>query len=415
MDLTINPGKLRGTITAIPSKSQAHRLLICAAFSDGPTELICPATNRDIEATCDCLNALGAHITRTDHGYLVMPMGIPPKQAILNCCESGSTLRFMLPIAGALGVDATFQMAGRLPLRPLSPLWEEMERMGCTLSRPTETTIRCQGKLRPGDYVIDGGVSSQFITGLLFALSLIEGQTHLEMAGKIESKPYIHMTRQAMARFDAPQYHSPGQVLVEGDWSNGAFFLAAKALGNPVEVLNLDPDSTQGDRAVSELLPRLEENITIDVSHIPDLVPILSIVAGAKKGAVFTNIQRLRIKESDRVASTIAMIQSLGGKAESTEDTLTVYGTGYRGGIVDSVNDHRIAMAAAIASTVCTEPVTILGAEAVKKSYPHFWEEFERLSCHCEPVRRLVWQSPAPSSFSDAHGDSHASVSTGSE
>ena len=388
MDLTITPGKLSGSITAIPSKSQAHRLLICAAFSDGPTELICPATNRDIEATCDCLKALGANITRTDTGYLVEPMKGSPESALLNCCESGSTLRFMLPIVGALGVDATFLMEGRLPQRPLSPLWEEMERMGCTLTRPTENTIRCQGQLKAGNYSISGSVSSQFITGLLFALSLIEGKTHLEVTGKIESQPYISMTEKAMALFDAPRYHSPGKVLVEGDWSNGAFFLGAKALGNPLEVSNLDPDSPQGDRAVFELLPRLEENITIDASNIPDLVPILSIVAGSKKGATFTNIQRLRIKESDRVASTIAMIEALGGKAQSTEDTLTVYGTGYRGGTVDSVNDHRIAMSAAIASTVCTEPVTILGAEAVKKSYPHFWEEFSRLGGKYEQYLR---------------------------
>ena len=388
MDLTITPGKLSGSITAIPSKSQAHRLLICAAFSDGPTELVCPATNRDIEATCDCLKALGANIIRTNTGYLVEPMEVPPKTAVLNCCESGSTLRFMLPIVGALGVDATFLMEGRLPQRPLSPLWEEMERMRCTLTRPTESTIRCQGQLKAGNYFISGSVSSQFITGLLFALSLIDGESHLEVTGKIESQPYISMTEKAMALFDAPRYHSPGTVLVEGDWSNGAFFLAARALGNPLEITNLNPDSPQGDRAVFELLPRLEENITIDASDIPDLVPILSIVAGSAKGAVFTNIQRLRIKESDRVASTIAMIEALGGKAQSTEDTLTVYGTGYRGGTVDSVNDHRIAMSAAIASTVCTEPVTILGAEAVKKSYPHFWEEFFRLGGKYEQYLR---------------------------
>ena len=388
MDLTITPGKLSGSITAIPSKSQAHRLLICAAFSDGPTELICPATNRDIEATCDCLNALGATITRTDSGYLVKPMDSVPEKATLNCCESGSTLRFMLPIVGALGVDATFRMEGRLPQRPLSPLWEEMERMGCTLTRPTENTIRCQSQLKAGNYSIGGSVSSQFITGLLFALSLIDGETHLEVTGKIESQPYIRMTEKAMALFDAPRYHSPGRVLVEGDWSNGAFFLAAKALGNDLEVENLNPDSPQGDRAVFDLLPRLKEHITIDASNIPDLVPILSIVAGSAKGATFTNIQRLRIKESDRVASTIAMIEALGGNAESTEGILTVHGTGYRGGTVDSVNDHRIAMSAAIASTVCTEPVNILGAEAVKKSYPHFWEEFSRLGGKYEQYLR---------------------------
>ena len=253
---------------------------------------------------------------------------------------------------------------------------------------PTADTIRCQGKLKSGEYTIDGGVSSQFITGLLFALSLMGGGK-LNITGKIESLPYIEMTQKAMAIFGvctnhytvAPgqTYISPGLWTVEGDWSNGAFFLAAQVLGNPLDVENLNPDSPQGDRASAPLLKQLDENIVIDASDIPDLVPILSIVAGAKQGAAFTNIQRLRIKESDRVASTIAMIEALGGRAESTEDTLTVYGTGYRGGTVDAVNDHRIAMSAAIAATVCTEPVTVLGAEAVKKSYPKFWDEYARL------------------------------------
>ena len=188
------------------------------------------------------------------------------------------------------------------------------------------------------------------------------------------------MAERAIAIFGKPGAPSPGRLVVEGDWSNGAFFLAAKALGNNIEVSNLAPDSPQGDRAAADLLPRLEENITIDASDIPDLVPILSIAAGAKNGATFINIQRLRIKESDRVASTIAMIEALGGSAESTEDTLTVYGTGYRGGTVNAQNDHRIAMSAAIAATVCTEPVTVIGAEAVKKSYPKFWDEYKRLS-----------------------------------
>ena len=222
MDLVITPAPLQGDITVIPSKSQAHRLLICAAFADAPTDLICPDTNRDIEATVDCLNALGASITRTDSGYCVFPMEKAPASAVLNCCESGSTLRFMLPIVGALGVDATFQMAGRLPQRPLSPLWEEMERMGCQLTRPTADTLRCTGKLRPGKYTIDGGVSSQYITGLLFAQSLIDGESSLEVTGKIESLPYIRLTENAMALFEAPRYHSPGRLTVEGDWSNGA-------------------------------------------------------------------------------------------------------------------------------------------------------------------------------------------------
>lgn len=388
MDITIQPNKLSGSVAAIPSKSQAHRLLICAALANNETTLICPETNRDIEATVACLNALGAKIERTGDGYSIDPISKIPDRAVLNCCESGSTLRFMLPIVGALGVDAVFQMEGRLPQRPISPLWEEMERMGCHLSRPSGNTIHCCGKLIPGDYSISGSVSSQFITGLLFALSLIDGKSTLVITGKVESKPYIDMTKAAMALFAAPDYHTPGYIKVEGDWSNGAFWLAAKVLGNSVEITNLNPDSPQGDRAAATLLNALESHMTIDASDIPDLVPILSVTAAAKKGAVFTNIQRLRIKESDRVASVIAMIEALGGKAEATEDTLTVHGTGLSGGIVDACNDHRIAMAAAIAATVCTESVTILGAEAVNKSYPKFWEEYHRLGGNYE---QLIW------------------------
>ena len=389
MDITITPRPLKGDITVIPSKSQAHRLLICAAFADGPTDLVCPDTNRDIEATVDCLNALGASITRTDSGYNIFPMAKAPASATLNCCESGSTLRFMLPIVGALGVDATFQMAGRLPQRPLSPLWEEMERMGCTLTRPTADTLRCTGKLRPGKYTIDGGVSSQYITGLLFAQSLIDGESSLEVTGKIESLPYIRLTENAMALFGAPHYHSPGRLTVEGDWSNGAFWVAAQMLGNDLSIHGLNDTSIQGDRAVVDICRQLSMGTpTVDASDIPDLVPILSIVAGAKKGATFTNIQRLRIKESDRVASTIAMVEALGGRAWATENTLTVCGTGYRGGTVDAQNDHRIAMSAAIAATVCTEPVTVLGAEAVKKSYPKFWDEYARLGGNYEQYLR---------------------------
>lgn len=388
MDITISPRKLSGSIKAIPSKSQAHRLLICAAFSDAETTLICPETNRDIEATAACLNALGAGITRTKNGYHVSPVHAIPDCAVLNCCESGSTLRFMLPIAGALGVDTVFFMDGRLPERPLSPLWEEMERMGCKLSRPSKNTIRCAGKLLAGPYSIDGSISSQFITGLLFALSLIDGVCSLEITGKIESKPYIDMTKAAMELFHAPRYHTPGLVEVEGDWSNGAFFLGAKALGNPVNVTNLNSRSSQGDRAAAQLLQELESPVSINAADIPDLIPILSVVAAFKKGAAFTNIRRLRLKESDRVQAVIEMIGSLGGHAEASESTLTVYGTGLTGGTVNSCNDHRIAMAAAIAATGCTQPVTILSAEAVNKSYPTFWDEYRKLGGNYEQYLR---------------------------
>ena len=389
MDITISPSALRGELHIIPSKSQAHRLLICAAFADQSTVLLCPDTNLDIEATADCLRALGAEITKDPDGYHIKPITVLPKNAVLDCSESGSTLRFMLPIVGALGVDTVFQMAGRLPQRPLSPLWEEMERMGCTLSRPTEDTVACTGKLVSGTYRISGGISSQFITGLLFALSLLDGESHLEITGKLESAPYVDMTLQALKRFGADvsrdhipgkqKLRSPGTICVEGDWSNAAFFLAANALGSEITIQGLCADSVQGDRAAAELIPVLEENITVSAADIPDLVPILAVVAGAKKGAVFTDIRRLRLKESDRVATVIALLAALGGRAEADENTLTVYSTGYHGGTVDAAGDHRIAMAAAIAATAATAPVTVLGAQCTEKSYPKFWAEFKRL------------------------------------
>ena len=393
MDITIHPRPLRGEIQIIPSKSQAHRLLICAAFADRKTALLCPDTNQDIEATASCLNLICHSVLPTNEGYEITPYGCgetPFSSVCLNCHESGSTLRFLLPIVGALGADTTFRMEGRLPQRPLSPLWEEMERMGCTLRWISKNELRVTGKLRPGDYYIDGGVSSQFITGLLFATSLMDGDSTIHITGNLESKPYVDMTQQAMKLFGVEtegfhvkggqRYHSPGNIVVEGDWSNGAFFLAAKALGSNLDVLGLNPDSAQGDRAIVDILQALEAGTpTVSARDIPDLVPILSIAAAARNGAVFTDIRRLRLKESDRVASTISMLENLGGKAETDENTLTIYGTGLTGGTVDAVNDHRIAMAAAIGATVCREDVTILGAECVRKSYPKFWEEYARL------------------------------------
>ena len=377
MNITITPRPLRGNVAVIPSKSQAHRLLICSAFADQPTQLVCPVINNDIEATADCLRALGAEIISTESGYTVFPVREIPKHATLPCCESGSTLRFMLPIVGALGVDGTFITEGRLGERPVSPLWEEMERMGCTLSRPAKNTIRCQGKLRSGEYTMDGGVSSQFITGLMFAHMLIENCS-LTITGKLESKPYIDMTQAALALFAGR--HSPGSVTVEGDWSNSAFWLAANCLNGNISISGLNPDSLQGDRAVVDLLQQLGNGTpTICAADIPDLIPILSIVAAAKHGAIFTDIQRLRLKESDRVASIIAMLEALGCSASATNDALTVNPCKLSGGVVDSCNDHRIAMSAAIAATVCTGPVTILGANAVNKSYPTFWAEYRRL------------------------------------
>lgn len=398
MDILIKPSKLSGNISVIPSKSQAHRLLICAAFSDEPTILHCTSTNRDIEATVACLNAMGADIQRTQTEYHVIPIKDPVKKVSLPCRDSGSTLRFLLPVVGALGIDATFLLEGRLAQRPLSPLWEEMERMGCALSFLDSSSLHCTGKLRCGEYFIDGSISSQFISGLLFAAALIPGETKITITGLIESKPYIEMTQNVMEIFgknsrnftvsgDKP-FHSPQKISVEGDWSNGAFFLAANQLGNNINIKNLSEVSLQGDKSAATFLKMLEKHCTISAADTPDLIPILSVIAACNEGAVFTNVRRLRLKESDRVESVMAMLQGLGGKAEANEDTLTVYGTGLTGGTVDCVNDHRIAMSAAIAATVCKIPVILYGVDCVEKSYPQFFEEYYRLGGNYEQYIR---------------------------
>ena len=377
MDIKIQPGILSGSVLVPPSKSMAHRYLICAAFADSATTLICPQTNADISATVDCLNQLGAEIRQTPTGFEITPVSCPPKMANLNCRESGSTLRFLLPIVGALGIRTTLYMSGRLPERPLQPLIREMERMGCHIFQETDRSITCAGILKPGHYRIDGSVSSQFVSGLLLALPLIGGDSTLEITGEPTSQNYIAMTKAVMEEFAGGA--TPGTATVEGDWSSAAFWLAANALGNHIQLEGLNEHSLQGDKAISALLDQLKEHCVISAKDIPDLIPILSVVAAARKGAVFTDVGRLREKESDRVYAIVDLLTCLGGKAEATEDTLTIYGTGLTGGTVSSSWDHRIAMAAAIAATVCEKSVLLTYAECVSKSYPSFWVEFQRL------------------------------------
>jgi 3-phosphoshikimate 1-carboxyvinyltransferase len=289
-------------------------------------------------------------------------------------------------------------MKGRLAQRPLSPLWEEMERMGCQLSRPSESTILCQGRLSPGTYNIAGNISSQFITGLLLAFALMDGDSDLRISGKLESLPYISMTQAAMQLFGVNtedfrvngvgRFKTPGTVTVEGDWSNGAFFLSAKALGSSLTVTNLDIHSSQGDRAIADILANIDNCPTVDAADIPDLVPILAVIGGAKKGISFTNIRRLRLKESDRVATVCAMLEKLGAHTEATENTLTVSPAPYGSCTIDAAGDHRIAMAAAIAATVASGPITILGAQCVAKSYPAFWNDYKKLGgCYEQHLR----------------------------
>lgn len=389
---TISRGRISGSIPAIPSKSAAHRLYICAALAEQPTEISCQGTSKDIEATRACLAA------------------IRQGETLLPCGESGSTLRFLLPVAAALGLEVDFQMEGRLPDRPLAPLDQQLEAHGVTLSRPIRhDLLHVSGQLQPGDYVLPGNVSSQYISGLLFALPLLPGTSTLTVTGKVESAPYIAMTLDALRQFgvEIPRtgnvytipgqpYRSPGRAVVEGDWSNAAFWFCAGALSGPVTVTGLDPDSLQGDREVLEILKRFGADtrqqgtsctvspgpltaIEIDAAAIPDLVPVLSVVAAAAKGTTrIYHAERLRIKESDRIRTICAMLQNLGAAVEETADGLLIHGgKSLTGGTVDSANDHRIAMSAAVASVLCD--VAVEGAEAVNKSYPKFWSDLQTL------------------------------------
>ncbi len=398
MDVLITPSKLHGNIFAIPSKSQAHRVLICSAFADRPTTIVCPSTNQDIEATAGCLRQLGAVILRTAEGYFVEPIVDLPDNAQLYCRESGTTLRFLLPVVGALGVDVTFHLEGRLPYRPLSPLWDIMQSHGCHLIRPSEETIRCQGKLLPGKFTITGNISSQFISGLLIACSLLHGNSQICVTGELQSSSYVQMTQYILKCFGSScdemmirgtkRFISPDHWFVEGDWSNSAFFLAANALGSSVTVENLNFNSMQGDRKILEILNTLNTRCTIDAADIPDLIPILCLVACCKKGAVFTNTDRLRFKESDRIEAILAMLTALGCAAESYDNKIIITPGNIRDGTVDSYNDHRIAMTAAIAATVADGPVMIKNAQCVQKSYPGFWDDYRTLGGNYEQFLR---------------------------
>lgn len=410
MNAVVFPSALGGNLGAIPSKSFVHRALICASLADEPTRLRCPRTCADIEATADCLRALGAVIERDGDAFVITPCKTPDK-ADLFCRESGSTLRFLLPVAAALGVDSVFHTEGRLSARPLSPLYEEMERHGISLSGNGVFPMSMTGKLQAGEYSLDGGVSSQFFTGLLLALPLAGKDSTITVEGKLESAPYVELTLDVMrlfgveAEFDGKtmtvhpaQYRTPGVIHSEGDWSNAAFWLAAGVIGGDLSVDELRLDSAQGDKVIVSFLRRMgaritEENgvykafrselhgIDIDASHYPDLVPILAVTAAFAKGTTrFTNAARLRLKESDRIASVCDMINALGGSCVPTDDGMIIEGKSYLpGGTVDACGDHRIAMSAAVAACRCASEVTIVGAEATAKSYPQFFEDYEKV------------------------------------
>ncbi len=423
MDVRVEPHPLSGTIDAIPSKSMAHRLLILSALCTGITDLICPTTSEDIEATVSCLASLGAHAARTRTGMRMVPltMGGTRAEARLDVGESGSTLRFLLPVAAALGKGASFMGHGRLAERPLAPLDEQLRAHGVTLSPAGSFPLTLEGTLSGGRFRLPGSVSSQFVSGLLLASPLLDEDVEIAVEEPVESRGYIDLTVDALARFGVrvvehreqdgattlrvygvdgtAQLATPGTCLVEGDWSNAAFWLAAGALGpTPVMVSGLRAQSRQGDRAIMAALAMMGAHMgrthglmaaaheplhgrTLDVSGIPDLVPPLAAAAACAEGTtVLTGAGRLRLKESDRLLTVSQALCALGGTAWVEGDELHVTGVeALSGGTVDAAGDHRIAMMAAICAATATGPTTILGADCVAKSYPTFFDDFRQL------------------------------------
>ncbi len=417
MNRTVWPGPRSGQVRIPASKSRAHRLLICAALAGRQTTLICQGISRDIQATADCLREMGSEIRMEGECISVFPLR-PKKEetVLLPCGESGSTLRFLLPVAGSLGLKGCFRMEGRLPERPLHPLWEVLEAHGMRLRQEKEL-LYFEGQLSAGEYAIPGNISSQYISGLLFALLLLRGESKLTVTGPLESADYVRMTEDALTLFGFSfekkgyQYRIPGcgtarkagespwVLPVEADWSSAAFLLAMGALSpEGICVEGLDMHSSQGDRQILTLLEgfgakveRIERGILvrkgalrgmeIDAAGIPDLVPVLAAVAALAEGeTTIRHAERLRLKESDRLQTTSAMLSALGAEIRETEDGLWIRGKPFlRGGKVSSFRDHRIAMAASVAAGLCREPVIIEEAECTEKSFPKYWELLQEL------------------------------------
>lgn len=437
MDIKIIPRKLNGTINAMPSKSHAHRVLIARSLarlygSAAEKAVDIPSFSSDITATKNCIYSLFSSKITTP---------------VLNCQESGSTLRFLLPVAAAVRSKVIFTGSGKLPQRPLSPLMEAMEAHGCSfkeksadeaLPHTPEKICEIHGNLSPGVYHLAGNVSSQFITGLLFALPLLDRDSSLSLTTKLESSGYVDLTlkvlkdfgiviktsvsKDGLISYEIPgrqKYHEPENIMIEGDWSNAACWLVCGALGGSITCRGLDFSSTQMDKNIVDILKKMGAEINVEknsvsvkpkyihdlyeknqLSHevlnaldvsarqIPDLVPVLSSAMAAARGiSHITDAGRLKIKESDRLNSICETLNKIGADINICESGLVIKGrTSLKGGTVSSHNDHRIVMAAAAASCICDSPVTITDAEAINKSYPGFFEDFKSLGGKLEKI-----------------------------
>lgn len=416
----IQPGRLAGTVNVPSSKSMGHREIICAALAQGISVIDNISMSDDIAATLRCLNALGVKSELTASKFkgrsavkIYGTGGVKATGAVCDCGESGSTLRFLLPLGALCGAPVTFSGAGRLGERPLKPYYDIFDLQGIKYSPAQGLPVTVEGRLRSGEFKLPGNISSQFVSGLLFALPLLEGNSEIIITTPLESQSYIDLTLSALAkygievtnnnyqRFSVPggQKYQSGNADVEGDWSQAAFWLVAGCLNGNIICGGAEAASLQGDRVVKDILTAMGGNITmtdgglqavtsplhgtiIDAADCPDIIPVLTVAAAVAEGTTkIINAGRLRIKECDRLHAIAAELNKLGADVTEQAESLIVKGKpqGLLGGSVSAWNDHRIAMSMAVASLVCRGPVIIGGSESVKKSYPTFWQDFAML------------------------------------
>lgn len=399
MNIKINPKNLSGSIKIPPSKSISHRALICAALADGESRLTNVLGCSDIDATRDALIAMGADIREENGVTIVRGIKDIPENVEIDCIESGSTLRFLIPIVSALGIYGTFSGTGHLPNRPITPFLDAFPENGVDFLSDKMPYVT-SGKLRAGKYRISGDISSQFITGLLFALPLLDGNSEIILTSPLQSKPYADITVNCLKSFGIEtlsfddsysikgnQKYRACSFDVEGDYSQAAFFIVANKLGSSISVEGINANSVQGDKEITNIVDSvitIGQNysaIDVDATNIPDLVPILTVLAAFADGTSrIRGCKRLRLKESDRLLSISTVLNSLGAHVCVVDDELEIVGVKeLSGGVADSFNDHRIAMSLAIASQRCKEPLIITNAECVAKSYPTFFDDFRVL------------------------------------
>lgn len=411
-DVKFSPFVPNGTVNVPPSKSDVHRAIICAAMANGVSRISPVALSNDIKATIGCIKALGADAVLENNVLTVDGTNMyKNKTALLDCGESGSTLRFFIPIAAVGNINATFVGKGKLPQRPIGIFTEALPKAGTVCKTEGGLPLEIKGQLKSGIFKIPGNVSSQFITGLLLALPILEGDSEIVLTSPLESVGYIAMTIRTMKQFGVniqateKGWHIKGgqsyktcDYKTDGDWSQAAFFMVLGAVSGKVTVKGVAKDSTQGDKKCAEILARFGAKvtqldnevtvekgelkaITIDASQIPDLVPVLSVCAAFAEGTTrIINAERLRIKECDRLKATAELLNNLGGKVKELSDGLEITGvSSLKGGNVNGYNDHRIVMSAAVCAARSDEDITATFAMSINKSYPDFYIDYNSI------------------------------------